>query len=212
MRQKYFFSLGDGGFHRIAYTEWGDHDNPHVVVCVHGLARNSRDFDFLAEALAQDCRVVCMDVVGRGDSDWLDNKSEYTFTTYLADAAAMLARVTAPAAGTWLERLRGGPPPPMIDWVGTSMGGLIGMFLAAKRNAPIRRLVLNDLWNIWGRLKCPTLVLRGAKSEVLVASTLKEMRERRPDTVSVEFEGVGHVPALMSEDQIAPVRQFLLQQ
>jgi len=69
-----------------------------------------------------------------------------------------------------------------------------------------------DLWNIWGRLKCPTLVLRGAKSEVLVASTLKEMRERRPDTVSVEFEGVGHVPALMSEDQIAPVRQFLLQQ
>jgi len=307
MRQKYFFSLGDGGFHRIAYTEWGDHDNPHVVVCVHGLARNSRDFDFLAEALASDCRVVCMDVVGRGDSDWLDNKSEYAFSTYLADAAAMLARVTAPAAGTWLERLRGGPPPPMIDWVGTSMGGLIGMFLAAKRNAPIRRLVLNDvgafipwgalirmkgsitrgmrfsnleeveayirkvcdsfgpltdeqwkylathsvaqeekgdyvlrydpaigegyhgnidsempigpnvlrgvdLWNIWGRLKCPTLVLRGAKSEVLPASTLKEMRERRPDTVTVEFEGVGHVPALMSADQIAPVRQFLLQQ
>jgi len=101
MRQKYFFSLGDGGFHRIAYTEWGDHDNPHVVVCVHGLARNSRDFDFLAEALASDCRVVCMDVVGRGDSDWLDNKSEYAFSTYLADAAAMLARVTAPAAGTW---------------------------------------------------------------------------------------------------------------
>jgi len=67
MRQKYFFSLGDGGFHRVAYTEWGDHDNPHVVVCVHGLARNSRDFDFLAEALAPDCRVVCMDVVGRGE-------------------------------------------------------------------------------------------------------------------------------------------------
>src|SRR2546427_1288713 len=266
MRQKYFFSLGDGGFHRIAYTEWGDHDNPHVVVCVHGLARNSRDFDFLAEALAADRRVVCMDVVGRGDSDWLENKSEYSFSTYLADAAAMLAGVTAPAAGTWLERLRGGPPPPMIDWVGTSMGGLIGMFLAAKRNAPIRRLVLNDvgafipwgalirmkgsitrglrfsnleeveayirkvcasfgpltdeqwkqladhsvaqeekgdyvlrydpaigegyhgnidsempigpnvlrgvdLWNIWGRLKCPTLVLRGAKSEVDRKST-----------------------------------------
>ena len=209
-------------------------------------------------------------------------------------------------AGNWLDRLRGKLEPPKIDWVGTSMGGLIGMFLAAKRNAPIRRLVLNDvgafipwgalvrmkgsitrgrrfsnleeveayvrkvcdtfgpltdaqwkhlavhsvaqeekgdyvlrydpaigeavhgsidsempigpnvlrgvdLWNIWGRLKCPTLVLRGAESDVLVASTVKEMRQRRPDTVSVEFEGVGHVPALMSEDQIAPIRQFLLQ-
>src|SRR3981189_171149 len=173
MRQKYFFSLGDGGFHRIAYTEWGDHDNPRVVVCVHGLARNSRDFDFLAEALASDCRVVCMDVVGRGDSDWLDNKSEYAFSTYLADAAAMLARVTAPAAGTWLQRLRGGPPPPLIDWVGTSMGGLIGMFLAAKRNAPIRRLVLNDVGAFipWGAL----LRMKGSITRGLRFSNLEEV-------------------------------------
>src|SRR5437773_2699659 len=173
MRQKYFFSLGDGGFHRIAYTEWGDHDNPHVVVCVHGLARNSRDFDFLAEALASDCRVVCMDVVGRGDSDWLENKSEYSFSTYLADAAAMLARVTAPAAGSWLERLRGGPPPPMIDWVGTSMGGLIGMFLAAKRNAPIRRLVLNDVGAFipWGAL----IRMKGSITRGLRFSNLEEV-------------------------------------
>src|SRR5437879_13179863 len=127
MRQKYFFSLGDGGFHRIAYTEWGDHDNPHVVVCVHGLARNSRDFDFLAEALASDCRVVCMDVVGRGDSDWLEKKSEYSFSTYLADAAAMLARVPAPAAGSWLDRLRGGRRPQLTDWVGNAACGQYGL-------------------------------------------------------------------------------------
>src|SRR5207244_4740768 len=97
-------------------------------------------------------RVVWTAVLGAGARDWLENKSDYSFSTYLADAAAMLARVTAPAAGTWLERLRGGPPPPMIDWVGTSMGGLIGMFLAAKRNAPIRRLVLNDVGAVltWG--------------------------------------------------------------
>src|SRR5882672_10426721 len=127
MRQKYFFSLGDGGFHRNAYTEWGDHDNPHVVVCVHGLARNSRDFDFLADALAPDCRVVCMDVVGRGESEWLEDKSEYTFSTYQSDAAAMLARATAPTASSWSEKfLR--EKEVKLDWLGTSMGGLIGMF------------------------------------------------------------------------------------
>src|SRR5438105_9603417 len=121
MRQKYFFSLGDGGFHRIAYTEWGDHDNPHVVVCVHGLARNSRDFDFLAQALASSCRVVCMDVVGRGESDWLDSKSEYTFSTYQSDAAAMLARASAPASKKWFDSSVDDPKNLKLDWVGTSM-------------------------------------------------------------------------------------------
>ena len=305
MRQQYFLSLGENGFHRVAYTEWGDPANPRVVVCVHGLARNSRDFDYLAEALSAHCRVVCMDVVGRGESDWLDNKNEYTFSTYLADAAAMLARVTAPPAASWLDRLRGAPSPPTVDWVGTSMGGLIGMFLAAKRNSPIRRLVLNDvgafipwgalirmrgyitrgtrfkspeeveayvrevcasfgeltdaqwrhlaqhsasrenggdyvlrydpaigdglhgrvddefpigpnslrgvdLWTLWGRITSPTLVLRGAQSDVLLAATAIEMRKRRPDTEIVELPGVGHVPALMSEDQISIVRRFIL--
>ena len=122
-------SLGESGFHRIAYTEWGDPSGPHVVVCVHGLARNSRDFDFLADELTPECRVMCMDVAGRGESDWLENKNEYTFATYQRDAAAMLARTGATA----------------VDWVGTSMGGLIGMFLAARPHSPIRRLVLNDV-------------------------------------------------------------------
>jgi pimeloyl-ACP methyl ester carboxylesterase len=307
MRQEYFHSLGNGSFHRIAYTDWGDTANPHVVLCVHGLARNSRDFDFLAAALADDCRVVCMDVAGRGESEWLDNKSHYTFSTYQNDAAAMLARATAPGS-SFLGRLFRNKQP-RLDWVGTSMGGLIGMFLAAKRGSPIRRLVLNDvgalipwsalfrmkgyitrgrsfksvdeveayvrdvcapfgpltdaqwrhlarhtarkngngahsshyalrydpaigenlhghidpefpigpdmmrgidLWNVWSKIECPVLVLRGANSEVLLRKTLDEMRERKPDLEVVEFPDVGHAPALMSAGQIRVVKEFLL--
>jgi pimeloyl-ACP methyl ester carboxylesterase len=161
MQQSYFYSLGPDGFHRVAYTDWGDPANPHVVACVHGLARNSRDFDFLAEALQSECRVVCMDVVGRGASDWLEDKSDYTFSTYQSDAAAFLARVTAPRAPGLLEglrRLAGGNGEARLDWVGTSMGGLIGMLLAAKPGSPIRRLVLNDVgplipWSALFRMK-----------------------------------------------------------
>jgi pimeloyl-ACP methyl ester carboxylesterase len=157
-----FLSLSPGGFHRIAYLEWGAPTAPQLVVCVHGLSRNSRDFDYLAASLAERSRVVCVDVVGRGDSDWLADKSDYRFTTYLADAASLIARITAPAPpasfGTF-RRLR--PPvdgPAQIDWVGTSMGGLIGMLLAAKAGSPIRRLVLNDVgafipWGAMYRLK-----------------------------------------------------------
>ena len=103
-----------------------------------------------------------MDVVGRGDSDWLDDTSGYSFGTYLSDAAALIARVTTPAPSGLLEslqtRLRGQRPAATLDWVGTSMGGLIGMLLAAKAGSPIRRLVLNDVgpfvpWNALIRLK-----------------------------------------------------------
>jgi pimeloyl-ACP methyl ester carboxylesterase len=157
-----FLSLGPDGFHRIAYNEWGAPDNRHAVLCVHGLSRNSRDFDRLAQALEPDCRVVCMDVVGRGDSDWLQDKSGYCFPTYLGDAAALIARVTTPQRksmfGQLQARLLGPPPTTQVDWVGTSMGGLIGMLLAAKPGSPIRRLVMNDVgpfvpWNALIRLK-----------------------------------------------------------
>jgi len=161
MKRRDFLSLGPSGFHRLAYMEWGDPDNPHVVVCVHGLSRNSRDFDYLAESLSDRCRVVCMDVVGRGDSAWLDDKSGYSFSTYLSDAAALIARVTTPPraprfALPVLRRRRAIVP--RLDWIGTSMGGLIGMLLAAKSGSPIRRLVLNDVgpfvpWNGLFRLK-----------------------------------------------------------
>src|SRR5436189_5507674 len=107
MRQQYFPALANGSFHRIAYTDWGQVDNPHVVICVHGLARNSRDFDYLAEALTPECRVVCMDVAGRGESDWLESKSEYKFSTYQNDAAAMLAApAPRPAAAGSIDSAR----------------------------------------------------------------------------------------------------------
>lgn len=163
MSQEHFLSLGPEGFHRVAYTDWGAEHNPHVVVCAHGLSRNSRDFDWLAEDLSTVCRVVCMDFVGRGDSDWLGDRFAYCFPTYLNDAAALLARVTLPRQPGLIEdlkaRLRGQQrPAPALDWIGTSMGGLIGMLLAAKPGSPIRRLVLNDVgpfvpWNALVRLK-----------------------------------------------------------
>ena len=307
-----FLSLSPAGFHRVAYLDWGKRTAAHVVVCVHGLSRNSRDFDWLARDLARDCRVVCPDVVGRGDSEWLEDKGDYRFSTYLSDAASLIARITAPAPplafGT-LRSLRGGGAhdgPAQIDWVGTSMGGLIGMLLAAKRSSPIRRLVLNDvgafipwgslyrlkgyvagggdfrdlagveaylrdacasfgpledaqwrhlaetsaaraaeghyrlrydpaigttlrvgtpdpelplgpnilagidLWSTWAEVRCPTLIVRGADSDVLSRDTALQMQAGRPDVEVLELPGVGHAPALMSYDQIAAVRAFLL--
>jgi pimeloyl-ACP methyl ester carboxylesterase len=129
MRKQSFLGLGPHGFHRIAYTEWGDGANPRVVICAHGLTRNGRDFDFLAEALQHDFRVVCPDVVGRGESEWLPNPTGYQYLQYLADMNALIARVNAQT----------------LHWVGTSMGGLIGMMLAAQPNTPIARMVVNDV-------------------------------------------------------------------
>ncbi|HTP61388.1 MAG TPA: alpha/beta hydrolase [Burkholderiales bacterium] len=312
--QASFLSLSSGGFHRNAYLDWGKPASSQVVVCVHGLSRNSRDFDYLARDLARDCRVICPDVVGRGDSEWLADKGDYSFSTYLSDAASLIARITAPAPPVTLgtvRRLRGsGQGPATIDWVGTSMGGLIGMLLAAKRGSPIRRLVLNDigafiswgslyrlkgyvagggsfrdlaeveaylrdacapfgpltdeqwrhlaehsaarvgdgpnsalyrmrydpaigdtmrvsapdpefplgpnflagidLWKTWTEIRCPTLVLRGAESDVLSHETLMRMQALRPGVEVLELPGIGHAPALMSYDQIAAVREFLL--
>ena len=175
--------LSSGGFHRVAYLDWGPAASEHVVLCVHGLARNSRDFDFLAAELARDCRVICPDVVGRGDSEWLADKNDYRFSTYLADAAVLLARVTAPRRSA-LSVLFGRWPvfrraPKKIDWVGTSMGGLIGMLLAAKQNSPIRRLVLNDVGAFvsWGSLFRLKGYVGGGRSFPSVAAAESWIRE-----------------------------------
>lgn len=125
------------GGHRMAYWQWGDAEASHVVVCVHGLTRQGRDFDTLAQALCarakEPLRVVCPDVVGRGQSDWLEDPLNYQIPVYAGDMLALLAQLQ----------------PGRLDWVGTSMGGLIGVVLAGQSELPlpvsIRRLVLNDV-------------------------------------------------------------------
>jgi pimeloyl-ACP methyl ester carboxylesterase len=121
--------LDSRGLHRMAYWQWGDAANPKVLVCVHGLTRQGRDFDMLAREMAGEYRVVCPDVVGRGRSDWLADPMGYSIPGYVADMVCLLARLDAQLA----------------DWVGTSMGGLIGLGLASLDGSPVRRLVLNDV-------------------------------------------------------------------
>lgn len=275
--------LGSHGLHRMAYWEWGDPSNPKVVVCVHGLSRQGRDFDTLAKDLSSDFRVVCPDVVGRGQSDWLQDPTGYAIPAYVADMVTLLARLNAP----------------QVDWVGTSMGGLIGLGLTSLPGAPVRRLVLNDvgptleavalqrigtylgqpahwptvdaaadallaiskgfgphsreqwlalsrpqlkaagagfkphydpaiavpfkaitpemaqlgeaaLWAGYDRLTCPTLLLRGAESDLLSPQTAAAMAARGPRAHLHEFAGVGHAPMLVQPEQREVVRNFLM--
>ena len=300
MRTDHVLGLDSKGFHKIFYTDWGDPASQRLVICVHGLTRNCRDFDFLAQSLARECRVVCPDVAGRGRSDWLQHKDDYGLAQYMADMNALLARVSAwPAPSGWLGKLanflarRYGSR--SICWVGTSMGGMIGMLLASRPKSPIRKLVVNDvgplipkasleriatyvgkdpryqtfaeleayirkvsatfgpltdaqwhhltvhgarqhedgswglsydpdiaapfrksppqdvdLWSYWDAISCPTLVLRGAESDLLLKETAEQMQKRGPHARLVEFPGVGHAPMLMAEDQIKVVKDFLL--
>jgi pimeloyl-ACP methyl ester carboxylesterase len=112
----------------MAYLEWGDPRNRDVLICVHGLTRSARDFDFLARALCDHYRVVCPDLAGRGDSDRLADPMLYVVPQYAADMVTLVARLDVES----------------LDWVGTSLGGLVGMALAALTGSPIRKLVLND--------------------------------------------------------------------
>ena len=278
--------LTPGGLHRMAYWEWGDSSNAKVVVCVHGLTRQGRDFDTLARDLCSEYRVICPDVVGRGRSGWLADPMAYGIPTYLSDMVALVARLDVE----------------QIDWVGTSMGGLIGMALASLPGSPVARLVLNDvgpvveptfvqrlatylgvpmhwkteqeaadslrgislgfgphtdeqwleltrpqlvpdvkdgsagfkshydpaiavpvramtpeiaaagqamLWHMYDRIQCPTLLLRGADSDLLARATAQAMGARGPRARVHEFAGVGHAPTLVQADQRAVVRQFL---
>lgn len=276
--------LSPSGLHRMAYKEWGDPHNDQVLVCVHGLTRVSDDFDRLASVLASDYRIVCPDVVGRGRSDRLLSAQHYHVPQYMSDMVTLLARLDART----------------VHWVGTSMGGLVGMALASLPDSPIGKLVLNDVgpainmealtrigtyvgqdlrfdtfdeglqhiraisapfgphtedewrklagdvlrrdaegkwmkhydlriaaafdaitpdvvrqaeeasWRAYDAIICPTLLLRGAQSDLLSAQTARAMTERGPRARLVEFAGVGHAPTLLSDEQIAAVRQFLL--
>jgi len=282
-RLRHVQCLNSRGLHRMAYWEWGDPAQSRVVVCVHGLSRQGRDFDTLARDLAGSFRVVCPDVVGRGQSDWLADAAGYNVPAYVADMVTLLARLDAD----------------QVDWVGTSMGGLIGLGLAGLPGSPVRRLVLNDvgpaiepdsltrigtylgqpahwrsveeaadallaisegfgphtreqwlalsapqlqpdgdgfkphydpgiaapfrsysadvaragealLWQAYDSLRCQTLLLRGAESDLLSPATAHAMTQRGPRARLVEFAGVGHAPMLVQADQRAAVREFLL--
>lgn len=282
---------------RLAYWEWAPQpgaDAHRVVVCVHGLSRQGRDFDVLASALSAQARVIAVDIAGRGFSDWLADPMTYQVGTYAVDV------------GTLISRLRSEDPALQIDWVGTSMGGLIGMALAAQPAIGIRRLVLNDvgpviqwdalrrigtylglnpsfaseqeaadylwsisasfgphgreqwmalsrpmlreregrwwlhydpalavpiraltdgmdeaagrnavvdgeaaLWALYDAISAPTLLLRGAVSDLLTPETAKAMSERGPRAQCVEFPGVGHAPTLVAQDQVETVAGFL---
>ena len=282
-RLKSVSCLASGGLHRMAYWEWGERDNPRVLVCVHGLSRQGRDFDSLARDLSVDYRVVCPDVVGRGRSDRLADPMGYAIPNYVADMVTLVARLDTE----------------QVDWVGTSMGGLIGLGLASLPGSPVRRLVLNDvgptiqpaalqrigaylgqpahwhtleeaadalqaisqgfgphtreqwleltrpqlvsdgdgfkphydptiavpfraitpelaaageamLWQSYDRVACPTLLLRGAYSDLLSHDTALAMTQRGPRARLHEFAGIGHAPMLVQPEQRAVVREFLL--
>jgi len=128
-RQAFVTCISPAGLHRMAYQEWGDPANPRVLVCVHGLTRVSDDFSTLAQALQHDYRVVCPDIVGRGRSSWLSNPQHYGIAQYASDMVTLIARLGVT----------------QVDWVGTSMGGLIGMTLAGLIDTPVKKLILNDV-------------------------------------------------------------------
>jgi pimeloyl-ACP methyl ester carboxylesterase len=123
-------SISKRRFHRIAYRVWGDSKSTRVVMCAHGLTRQGRDFDYLAAALAhQGYYVVCPDLVGRGRSGWLPDPDDYALPQYCVDMTTLIARLGA------VE----------VDWIGTSLGGLIGIVLAGMPQSPVRRLIVNDI-------------------------------------------------------------------
>lgn len=123
------------GLHRIAYLEWGDPRNHDALICVHGLTRSGRDFDNLARVLAEHYRVVCPDLAGRGESEWLPDPACYGIPQYLADMVTLIARLDVAA----------------VHWVGTSLGALVGLALASFKSSPVAKLVMNDAGPVLGR-------------------------------------------------------------
>ncbi|WP_258769533.1 alpha/beta fold hydrolase [Bradyrhizobium arachidis] len=129
-REAVVLGLSPSGFHRLAYADWGPLDDKRPIVCVHGLTRQGRDFDHLAERLvAAGRRVICPDLPGRGRSGWIGNPDHYALPQYCADMNALIARLGVTE----------------VDWVGTSLGGLIGMIMAGFSGSIVRKLVINDI-------------------------------------------------------------------
>jgi pimeloyl-ACP methyl ester carboxylesterase len=134
-RRRSVLCASPAGLHRVAYREWGDPRNRDVLVCVHGLTRSGRDFDELARTLCAQWRVICPDIAGRGESDRLADPKLYTWAQYLADMVTLIARLDVET----------------VNWLGTSMGGFVGMALAAQAGSPVKKLVLNDAGPVIGK-------------------------------------------------------------
>jgi len=121
--------LASSGFHDLCYREWGRPRNKRVLICVHGLSRNRLDFDAIAEALSDHYRVLSVDMPGRGGSDWMPNPGDYNYGFFQSILGSVIAVSGAET----------------VDWIGTSMGGILGMGLASRPGSPINKLVLNDI-------------------------------------------------------------------
>lgn len=162
------------GLHRVVYTDWGPPDAEDVVVCVHGFIRNGRDFDALARRLGARRRVACPDLPGRGRSDWLSGPGPdagYDLPQYVLDTVTLIARLGAE----------------QVDWIGTSMGGLIGLTLAALPQSPIRRLVLNDT-----SAQIPGAFLDGLAAYVELAEEFDSVRDLE-DYLRTLYAGFGEL-------------------
>ncbi len=129
MQENFLYGFSPEGFHRVIYYEWNDNKAVNTLLCVHGMTRVGRDFDYLAQALQSHYQVVCPDMVGRGKSDRFKVRDSYKIEQYLSDLTALIARLNISS----------------LDWLGTSMGGILGMIMAAQPNTPVRRLLLNDV-------------------------------------------------------------------
>ena len=273
--------------HAVHFLDWGNVESQNVVVCVHGMTRNARDFDIIAQALAEKGRrVFSISMPGRGMSEWLADPFQYNYATYVTDCLAVIDSF----------HIR------TVDWIGTSMGGIIGMIVAAKFSTRIRKLVLNDVgihlpaealeriytylrnmpkefltreaadrylarifepfgirdpghWNafvdhsllregtkfklacdpaivevfrrdtnnftdiaavnlseFWEAVRQPTFILWGETSDLLNAEIVRSMKATHPRAESLMVPNVGHAPALMTDDQIRPIINFLIPQ
>jgi len=149
-REEFVTLEGKDGERKLAFTSWGDKGNDKVLFCVHGLSRNGRDFDFLANSLKDNYRVICIDVAGRGNSDRIKDKKLYNYDTYVKDVLYLLDKLDIKS----------------VDWVGTSMGGIIGMIIAAKKTDLINKMILNDIgYHISGKALDRIFDYVGAKTE-----------------------------------------------
>lgn len=265
--------------HKIAFIDWNENAK-NTVVCMHGLISNSRDFDYLAARIASDFRVISIDIPGRGDSDWFEDKSLYQYPVYIADILALLASLDISE----------------VDWIGTSMGGVAGMSLAADYPHLIKSLVLNDIgpeipgralakmrkyvgmspefqdfsaakrhlqmiyknfgvvddehwnhlvthttyiddkqkyrlkydpqiaetftvdqekpediifWDLWDKITCPTLLIHGTQSDILLQSTVDKM-EKRHNMETYKMYNAGHAPALVDDKEIEHIHRWLM--